>query len=311
LLLTRKILIKVIALLCLCNTTRSQNLLFGNKAGFNLAANVAIGTHIDRLGFNLNFFATESALQYNAGLRVYYNFRTFGPKKIHPEVVLSQGLLVGYGARTKLFNPFISSVSNQTGYQSSVAYSYNVYLNRQLTTQPTGIIALEFNRFSIISENDLFARPFYDRFRTAAFLLQYQYQDQFQAAINCTMWTGKMGVKKGIENPDFNFGCYMDTTGAVYRKTSGGMLSAQFRYNAGYLQNVQANVGVDAEQIRNAVQNKFIHDMRFIPKKWNKSHNCHLPMLDEQGEQYLFRPGQKIRKPRPYLNLYANANVFY
>jgi hypothetical protein len=103
----------------------------------------------------------------------------------------------------------------------------------------------------------------------------------------------------------------MDTTGAVYRKTSGGMLSAQFRYNAGYLQNVQANVGVDAEQIRNAVQNKFIHDMRFIPKKWNKSHNCHLPMLDEQGEQYLFRPGQKIRKPRPYLNLYANANVFY
>lgn len=290
----------------------SQNHFYNDKrAGFNLSANLAFGTHYQRLGLNLQFFYVSNFFQANSEARFYFNFKAPGPRKIYPEMVLSQGIVFGYGAREDLFNPFFNSISNQTGYRSSFAYSYNAFFNRQLTTQQTGIIAFEFNRASIISENDLFARPYFDRFRTAAFLVQYQYQDQFQAAINCSMWTGRMGQKRGMDHPDFNFGCYMDTTGAIYPKTSHGFLSAQFKYNLGYYQNAQANIGIDAEQVRNAMQNQFIHDMPFIPKRWNKSKNCHLPMLDENGDQFLLKENQKVRKPRPYFNLFTNANVFY
>jgi len=59
------------------------------------------------------------------------------------------------------------------------------------------------------------------------------------------------------------------------------------------------------------LQNKFIHDMRFIPKKWNRSKNCHIPMIDDKGAQYLYKEGQEVRKPKMYLNLFSNANVFY
>ena len=105
--------------------------------------------------------------------------------------------------------------------------------------------------------------------------------------------------------------CYMDTVRGVYTQYSHGLLSAQVKYNLGYSQNVQLNAGVDAEQVRNAVQNKVIHDMPFIPRKWNKAKNCYIPMLDSEGGQYLYRPGQRIKPPRLYLNLFSNASVFY
>jgi hypothetical protein len=313
LVLTKKILHKFLfVLLFLSANLRSQNLFFNdNRAGFNLSANLAFGTHFQRLGFNINFFFVSGFFQSNSEVRMYFNFKGPGPRGIYPELTVAQGILFGYGAQTDLFNPFFSSISNQTGFQSSAAYSYNAYFNRRLTTQQTGIFAFEFNRFSVISENDLFARPYFDRFRTAAFMLQYQYLDQFQAAINCTMWTGRMGQKRGIDNPIFNFRCYMDTTGATYGKTSNGLLSAQFKYNLGYYQNAQVNAGIDAEQVRNVMQNRFIHDMKFIPKRWNKAVNCHIPMLDENNEQFIYKEGQKIRKPKSYFNLYSNANVFY
>ena len=186
--------------------------------------------------------------------------------------------------KNRFFNPFLSSVSNQTKYLNAIAYSYNAWFNKRKTTQQTGIVAFQFDRISLITENDILARQTLDRFRTAAVLVQYQYEDKFQAAVNCSMWTGSMGNKHEINRPQFHQGCYMDTVGSVYANTSHGLLSAQFKYNVGYSQNVQANAGIDAEQVRNTVQNKFIHDMPFIPKKWNKARNCHIPMLDEKGK---------------------------
>ena len=309
----RNIPVKIaLLLLVVSNSCFSQYQFYSNRgAGITLGANLAFGTHYQRLGVNFHFYYVSNFFQSNSDVRLYFNLRAPGPRALYPELVVSQGVVFGFGTRDTLFNPFITPVSNQTFHKGSFAYSYNFYFNRRLTTQQTGIIAIEVNRVSLISENDLLARPYFDRFRTAAFLLQYQYLNIFQGAINCTMWTGQMGQKRGITNPDFNFGCYMDTTGAVYASTSHGLLSAQIKYNLGYFQNGQLNAGIDAEQVRNAVQNQFIHDMPFIPKRWNKARNCHLPMLDVNGNQYLEKETQKIRKPRPYFNLFTNANIFY
>lgn len=291
---------------------RAQDLLAStSNFGFNIGLNLAFGTHFQRLGFNLNFFYFNNFFQANSEVRAYFNFRSLGPRLHYPELVLSEGLVFGYGGTKTWNNPFLSSVSNQTAYENSVAYSYNAWFNRRKTTQQTGIIALQFGAVSLITENDILARQTLDRFRTAACLLQYQEKDKFQAAFNCTMWTGSMGRRHEIAKPEFMQGCYMDTVGGVYANTSHGLLSAQIKYNVGNSQNLQLNAGADAEQIRNAVQNKFIHDLGFIPKKWTKTRNCHIPMLDQNGNAYLYEEGQKIRKPRLFLNVFSNANVFY
>ena len=311
--LLKKILRKIACLLVLVPPSFSaQDLVTSSQnTGFNVGLNLAFGTHFQRLGINLNFFYLNNFFQANTEVRAYFNFKSLGPKLHYPELVLSEGLVFAYGATKTLFNPFLSSVSNQTKYLNSVAYSYNAWFNKRKTTQQTGVIAIQVNQFSLITENDILARQMLDRFRTAACLIQYQYEDKFQAAVNCSMWTGSMGFKHPVERPEFYYNCYMDTIGGVYTNTSHGLLSAQFKYNVGYSQNVQLNAGMDAEQIRNAVQNRFFHNMRFIPRKWNRARNCHIPMLDTNNNPYLYNEGQKIRSPRLFLNAFTNANAFY
>ncbi len=299
-------------LLLIASAAKGQDLpTKDSRMGITLSLNCAFGTHFQRAGVNVNFYYAMNHVQVSSELRTYFSFKNLGPKFIYPELVLSPGLLFGYGRYTEYTNPFYNSVANHTGYSNSVGYSYNAYFNRRKTTQQTGIISLQFDQISLITENDILAKPMLDRFRTAAFLIQYQYKDQFQAAINCTMWTGQMGKKQSSEKDEFYYHCYMDTSEAVYPNTSHGLLSGQFKYNVGYVQNIQANAGIDAEQIRNAVQNRFIHDMRWIPEKWKKAKNCHIPMIGQKGEQYLYEEGQQIRSPKLYLNVFSNANLFY
>lgn len=290
----------------------SQEAVYQSKnIGFNIGANFAFGTHFQRFGLNFNLFYTNTFIQTNSEARMYFSFKNLGPKFIYEEMVLAQGLVFGYGGKQNFYNPFINSISNQTGYKNSVAYSYNYYINKIKTSQVTGIAAFQFNSVSVILENDILAKPMLDRFRTGAFLIQYQYKDLFQAGINCALWTGKMGNPVNIDHDKIYTKCYMDTTAGVYTNISHGLLSAQFKYNIGLFQNVQANIGVDAERVRNVVQNRFIHNMRFIPKKLNKTHNCHIPMIDDKGEQYLFKEEQKVKKPELYWNVFSNANLFY
>jgi hypothetical protein len=301
----------MVVLFFFSNNSQSQDLIYKtNHIGFNLGANFAFGTHFQRAGLTINFFYVNNFFQSNSELRAYFNFKNLGPKFIYKELVLSQGVLFGYGTNKPLFNPFINSVSNQTGYLYSVAYTYNAYFNRIKTMQQTGIVSLQFNTITFATENDILARPFYDRYRTGAFLLSYQYENLFQVGINSTMWTGKMGPTVSGDT-NYKAVCYMDTIRGIYTKYSHGLLSAQFKYNVGWSQTAQASVGIDAEHVRNALQNKLIHDLCFIPTSWFKRTNCHIPMLDDKGGQYLYKPTQKIKKPKPYLNVFTNAALFY
>jgi hypothetical protein len=170
-----------------------ETIYYRSGVGFNLGANLALGSHFQRFGVNIHFFYVNDHFQSNTEFRAYFNFKNLGPDTKYPELVLSQGLLFSYGAPTAFFNPFLNSVSNQTRYSNSVAYSYNAYFNKIKTAQQTGIASFQFGPVSVISENDILAKPLLDRFRTGAFLIQYQYKDLYQAGINCTMWTGAMG----------------------------------------------------------------------------------------------------------------------
>jgi len=280
-----------------------------NNFGVSIGAIIAVGNRFQRIGLNINSYYFYDFVQVNAGIRVYRNLKNLGPRKEYTESVLSAGLVLAYGGKQQYFNSFVNEYSNQTKRKFSIAYSYNAYFNKVKTKQQTGIVALQFDKISIIAENDILAKPFFDRFRTGAFLIQYQYRNIFQAAINCTMWTGQMG-RQVMDNENFKRG-YMDTTGGVYANISHGLLSTQLKYNLGYGQNAQLNLGIDAEQVRNFVQNKLIHDLIFIPRKWFKQINSHIPMLDRDGNQYLFKSSQEVKRPHFYWNTFSNSSAFY
>jgi hypothetical protein len=276
--------------------------------GINVGFVSAIGTHVQRFGFVFQGYYVERFAQINAAVRVYTNFRNLGPRGEHTEFNGALGLCLGYGKTTTDINRFVSSIGNQTGYKNSFAYSYNIWYNRVHTSQVTGIAAFQFDRISVILENDLLAKPMLDRFRTGAFLVQYQ-DHYVQYAVNCTLWTGQMGQQ--VRNDSlFPHKGYLNTVGSTYGNLSHGLLSAQVKFANDYGQYLQANAGIDAEQVRNAVQNRFIHDMPFIPKKFNKQ-NLHIPMIDTTGNQYLYRRDQVIRKPKLVLNGYTSPNIFY
>lgn len=277
--------------------------------GFNIGFVGAIGTHVQRFGFVVQGYYVYDFAQLNASVRIYDNLKNLGPKGEHTELNTSLGLCLGYGKTHSEKNPFISSIGNQTGYKNAISYCYNFWYNKLNTTQVTGTVAFQFDRISVIIENDLLAKPMLDRFRTGAFLIQYQDQ-QFQYALNCTLWTGQMG--SSVRNDSlFPQRGYLNTHNGLYSNTSHGLLSAQVKYTNGCGQYLQANAGVDAEQIRNTVQNRFIHDMPFVPKKWNKAQNLYIPMIDTTGNQYLYRKNQKVRKPALFLNLHSSPDIFY
>lgn len=290
----------VIFFITYCSSIYGQLELHKNY-GFNVGFVSSFGTHVQRFGIVVQGYAVYNFAQVNASFRIYDNFKNLGPKGEHAELNASLGLCLGYGKTSREKNLFMSSISNQTGYKNSIAYSYNIYFNKIKTSQVTGTVAFQFNHFSIISENDILAKPILDRFRTGAMLLQYQTK-HFQYAINATMWTGQLG--NIIKNDSlFPGNGYINTEGGSYQNLSHGILSAQVKYGNQFGQYLQTNTGVDSEQIRNTLQNKALHDV--LPK------NYHMPMIDTAGNQYLYRKDQKIRKPKVYFNAHTSPNVFY
>ena len=144
------------------------------KYGINIGFVSAIGTHVQRFGFVFQGYYVERFVQVNAAVRVYNNIRDLGPRGEHTEFNGALGVCLGYGKTVTDLNRFVSSIGNQTGYKNSFAYSYNIWYNGIHTSQVTGIAAFQFDRISVILENDLMAKPMFDRFRTGAFLIQYQ-----------------------------------------------------------------------------------------------------------------------------------------
>jgi hypothetical protein len=282
----------------------------GNNYGINGGVIIAIGNKIDRIGISINAYYLKNNFQVNPEFRVYYNFKNLGPKKKYIEAQAALGIVYGYG--DKIYtdtNYFYSSVSNHSFNKNSLGYSFNYYFNPIGTSQQTGILSFQFNRFSFLAENDIFARPKLDRFRTGAFLFQYR-KDKTQIGVNSTLFTGQMGKKVHDEKYPYS-NLYKSSSEGKYTSSSHGLLSAQFQYILPNHHKIQANLGVDAELVRHAIQNRLIHDQIFLPKKWQSKTGAHIPIIDQNGEQFLFKKDQKIKKPSLYFNLFSNPSIFY
>lgn len=296
----------------LSQSAGAQDLQWGFSAGISLDA----GTKVNRLGLHATAFGVVNFVQLNAGVKAYYNFQSLGLKKKTPELQVSGGLNFGFGQKDSVVSRFMGTGENNTLYRNAFGYSYLHYADRNQTSQSTGIFNVQVRQFLLMTENDLFAggKGWRDRFRTGAFLIGYTYKD-LRFAVSSVFWTGDYVGCEIVRDSLYpaRFG-YRKEAGSHYGKYALGLLSAQVNWAIPTIplhQNLRVNVGIDAEQVRNGIQNRFIHDQPYLPKSWIKHENPHIPMISDQQDQYLFQPGQRVRPASFYFNLGLNSPVFY
>ena len=276
------------------------------NGGATAGLTVYFGNKTNRVGIFAGAWVRYDFVQLNPGVRLSYHFKNLGPAGRFWELNSYAGLLLAWGKRDSIENPFITNVSNQTMRRYSFAYAYNMYHDGTGTSQKTGTIALQFNKISLITENDLIGDN-KDRFRTSGTTIQYRHKSAV-FGLSVLLWTGEKGTRiTGTDYPSRNG--YM-TQGRL-GQYSHGILCLQTQQYLGYGQNVQMSAGMDAEQIRHLFQNKLFHDKIFLPAGWVMNPNSHIPMLDAQGEMFLYQPEQRIRKPTPYFNAAVNPSLFY
>lgn len=277
---------------------------------------VEYGTHVHRLGVLVSTATNIAATQVNAELKGYYNFKSYGPPLKGLETSWSLGVAQGFGKSSKSDFPLIDRRYFNTGKRYSFGFTFHSYKDRVETSQNVGSIYFGADAFFLNFENDLFAtRHGRDRFRTGGFSLNY-FHNQWLYTIKNIIWTGETRCKEKVSYTDTDYPSrygYHDVTKCKYGNYAHGIaaLSVSYLPVDGFDQFFSLSTGIDHEKIRHFFQNRLIHDMYFVPDGINPSRNLHYPMLDTEGNPYLFLKDQLLKKASYYLQFGANTHELY
>ena len=309
-----KNIILIIFMMILSNNLTPQSLIRDNY-GVQAGISFQFGSTVNRLGLFAKGFVIYESFQLNTDVRWHFNIRSFGPPISGGEWIYKVGLVWSWGKNDTLRNEILTPVSNQIGKKNSIGYSFNQYRDQIGTTQKTGLASIQLNRLQFIIENDAFAGAPADKFRTAAATFQYRLTATTQIGINSILWTGDPFtnfIDTQTEDATYpsRYG-YRDMRLAQYGKYSHGILSMQLQQVFPYQQAVKYDLGIDSEYIRHALQNVVIHDMYYVPDKINLAKHPHIPMVSDDGTQFLFRAGQKVKPLLFFGQLGLNSTLFY
>lgn len=291
-----------------CTMLSAQSLEYGGQVGVI----VKFGNPVNRLGISLNGFIYRDFIQANIEIRAYCNISNYGPPLSYPELVHKIGLVGAVGTPDTLNFPIYSSVSNFTKRPYSIGYSYNYYHDPIGTKQHTGTASIQLGQLYYVMENDGFAGPAADKFRTGTAALFYWTED-IMLGINLLLWTGDPFtnfIDTRTETPDYpgRYG-YRAMNNSTYGNYSHGILSLQGYYKMPHYQIGRLQLGADWERFRHLFQNVLIHDTWYFPKGWITT--PHIPMKDINGDDYLFKPYQRL-KPADFVGDFSlNSSWFY
>lgn len=286
---------------------------WGNNVGnhywgiqIGLLAN--IGTHITQVGLKIQGYYRYKFTQINIGnqLRFVGYDLSQSPQYISQRINAGVVLLAGKQESNPQF--ILSGLNHQSKYNLGIAYNYLWYINRIGTSQKSGGFGLHIKQVSFIIENDIFAGQGRDRFRTSYAGLFY-HNGLFNIGLNTILWTGETR-NAPLKNPSHQFLIgYKDLSKMPFGKISHGILSISLDYQIFYGNTLSASIGIDDEHIRDILQNKLIHDKKFIPKKIRNPNPNYL-MLDKKGMPVI-SPSQKVAPPQFYFQLGLNTSGTY
>lgn len=303
----KKIALCIFHLLLIC-TIRANNDNFGGKIGLSFQ----FGTHIQRIGLMYQIYYFNNISQIGHGTSLHFNRKALGAKGAGLELQSQASIQLFWGESAEYKKHLLNEFSLLAEEQYAAGLLYKFYYDKVESSQATGSIFCQINRVGFVMENDFlsFTNGHEDKFRTGSIAFSYTH-DSLLFAIQSTLWTGKGLDGQHINNSEYpsKYG-YKDLSKAKHGKLSHGILAFRMDYLYKYNQALRFESGIDAEQIRHALQNKLMHDF-LIPSNKNMNGNPHYPMLQENGSPYLFENNQKIREPRLYLQIGTNPFMFY
>ncbi len=286
---------------------------------FDVALTINLGKHIQRSGLQFRTHVEYKQWQAFSSAKFHLAKKGLGPINNSLETVLSAGASFSHGTLSRFaadrdyyYLPFTLFREAKTKY--SYGYSFHYFLDRHRTSQGTGDFFIKLGEFYLIAENDLLGNiSGKDQYRTGSIAGAYV-SDRIVLHSKGLMWTGQTrckGMKRVTNNPKFNsrYG-YKDHSMCNYSNLSHGIFTIGLSYRTQYW-SPTLEIGRDDERIRNTIQNKWIHDMPFIPKRWNGAKNAHIPMLDIYGNPFIDKKEQILKPARWYLQLGLNDGIGY
>lgn len=298
-----------IILILLSNTIYSQVENYGISGGLSFS----FGNKVNRLGLSCSVFYSYNFAQINASVNAYYNFKSLALAKKTSEIQMGVGAQLAWTKTDSVCNNFVGLNENNTNYRNSFGYSFIHYFDWQNTSQSGGIFNISIDKFSFATQNDLFGggTGVRDRYRTGALIFEYRY-NQTKIGVKSVYWTGDYFKSTKITDSDYpaRFG-YRSSDKSILGNFTASLTSVQVSQILPYNQVARVNIGVDSERIRHILQNKLMHDQYFAPAKWIGVKQYHIPMLQANGEQYLFKDGQKVKPTSLYFNIGLNDTYFY
>ncbi len=283
-------------------------------AVYRVGAVVTLGKPIMRLGLMAGAQWSYSYASTNIELRWHHNFSNYGPPISSNEWQAKMAIMGGWG--TEKAYDFIPHIYLPTYTQNNwdLGYSLNYYHDDIGSSQWTGTLLARLDKVLLAIENDILVWGLSDSYRTGT--LQLYYADSLQLIEwRNTMYTGytQCDHKKRItEDADYpaRWG-YIDYTDCQYAAYSHGVSAIVYQRRLPYGQTLSIGGGLDDERIRNFWQNRVIHDMYFFPEKWNKAKNLHIPMVAEDGTNYLYGEDQELRQRTIFWELGLNSSSGY
>jgi hypothetical protein len=272
--------------------------------GIQLGGIVSLGTHVNAFGFTLNAFYTSHFFQCNLGNQIKYNLTSYGKRKFFWENRTNLGLIL-VGGRKKDFIDFqFDGLNHQTLYSNGIGYNYLWYFDQANTSQRSGAWSLHINPISIYFENDVFAGQAKDRFRTGIIEVKYAFSEHTSFFTNFYIWTGETRNSVWVkESSDKCPNGYRILEPLPYGKTSHGIWSIGVHHQLFPHHVFSGKIGIDSEQIRHLIQNRFTHDLIFMPKQFPRN-TPHYPRLNSDGKTVFDK--REIRKNRFYFQLNLN-----
>lgn len=276
-----------------------------DKWGVQLGLSLQFGTHIQQIGLKVQGYYTDYFAQLNGGSLFLFNLSNLGQRSYFLESRFNLGVLVLAGQRDAIPTFILDGLNHQTDYRYGLGYNYVWYFDQAHTSQRSGGMAIHIQQFSMLLENDFYAGQGKDRFRTSHAQLSY-HTEVWNFSLNTHLWTGETGGTTKSTSKESR--TYKDLSGLPYGKTSHGIIhiSADYLFFFGNVMSLDA--GYDHERIRNGLQNKFMHNKKFIPTKYRKE-NPHYPMLDTNGEPSLSE--ENLKPGNFFVQFGGNRNLTY
>lgn len=279
------------------------------------------GTPVNRIGFNFSMTSIYKNIQWSNSVFCFYNRNCFGYNNSSLEIQLSTNLGFGFSKKVDKLEYNIALIqphSNFTNYNHYISYGLKYYGNNNATSQTTGFFIYRFKNFFLQTENDALIFKTYDRFRTGAFSIGFENNNQrnqswfsqqrFALHFLAFMPSNKDANAKKIDETSYpSPNGYLDFSKNNRGNVSIGALFFQLESSLKFNQAAFLQVGIDDEHVRNFIQNNIFHDLKFIPKSWKKVKNYHVPMLKIDKTNFLFLKNEKVRPAKPFFHLGLNS----